>query len=499
MSASMSSPWIRDYIVDVAETYGAQCYNAPAMTKGRKKVQLIDFLTYHENSYVWAWISDKNFRVSARISKDAVDEYKSKHGRSIVDSRHYLIFISNFRPMFSPRPLGSKSPGNTPISHMSLEIGSVSFMGIGAHMFGTPRDLESDPKMKEWILGLRQDGGGGNVLKLRKQQDPGQNKKTPSPPPPPFSSYAPASQYQTTATPEVSAKSKGERPQSFQRLYAKRWRKVDCDRWKFAAKPEEKEQPRQAESSHPLSDEPSVSPPRTPLHAPSQRQCTPTDWSPSNRGSPIVSDETSVTGHPNRIEQHDEPGILATSQILSGAEEHIEETATASDSRSLQPPTPAQRIKPFIFSSSPRTGNSLEKFPSASPRPVQQLPSSSPLLLDSSLPLPSSSLPEQMGVRRTIQRKVPHPGLSLPRPDRTKQGPIQILVPNSDASQQNQPQLLSRLPGFPSSLAQEFKPVDSSTPREGESGNSKIRDTSKMISQPVSIRGDIDDQGNPAG
>jgi hypothetical protein len=81
--------------MDVAQTYGAQHYNAP-VTAGKKKVQLTDvrswipsspiltvarqFLTYQESSYVWAWISDKGHRVSVRISKDAVDQYKRSVG-----------------------------------------------------------------------------------------------------------------------------------------------------------------------------------------------------------------------------------------------------------------------------------------------------------------------------------------------------------------------------------------------------------------------------------
>lgn len=39
MSESMSSPWIRDYLIDVAETYGVQLYNTP-LPKGKKRVQL---------------------------------------------------------------------------------------------------------------------------------------------------------------------------------------------------------------------------------------------------------------------------------------------------------------------------------------------------------------------------------------------------------------------------------------------------------------------------
>ena len=91
----MSTPWIRDYLLDVAQTYGAQLYNTP-VTPAKKRVQLTDvrswlpyspiltvalqFLTYQESSYVWAWISDKDHRVSVRISKDAVDQYKRSVG-----------------------------------------------------------------------------------------------------------------------------------------------------------------------------------------------------------------------------------------------------------------------------------------------------------------------------------------------------------------------------------------------------------------------------------
>lgn len=63
--------------------------------------------------------------------------------------------------MFSPRPISPNAFGNTPVSHISLEIGGLSSIGTGGHLFGNPRDLESDENMKEWVLGLRQDGGGG--------------------------------------------------------------------------------------------------------------------------------------------------------------------------------------------------------------------------------------------------------------------------------------------------------------------------------------------------
>lgn len=85
----------------------------------------------------------------------------SLHRRNIIDCRFSVVVISGYRPMFSPRPLGPNATGNTPVSHISLDVDFVKLLGIGGHLFGNPRDLESDENMKEWMLGLRQDGGGG--------------------------------------------------------------------------------------------------------------------------------------------------------------------------------------------------------------------------------------------------------------------------------------------------------------------------------------------------
>ncbi|KAH0827829.1 hypothetical protein J3R83DRAFT_3455 [Lanmaoa asiatica] len=521
MSDSMSSPWIRDYFMDVAETYGAQLYNVP-VSKKKRRVQLTDFLTYQENSYVWAWVSDKDHRVPVRISKDAVDQYNTTHGRRIIDSRFFLVFVSSYRPMFSPRPLGPNASGNTPVSHMSLEISHVSSIGSGGHLFGNPRDLESDENMKEWVLGLRQDGGGGNVLKLRKQQELVQNKQaSPSPPPPPFSP-APAAQYQTAKAVGDVAKPKPERPQDLKRAYAKRWRIVEVDPWKFMTKPAVEERPIQTELGHPpveplldTANRPEsrgslvcpASPHRTPSPTSLQRQGTPTDWSLSNRGSPVALDEANTFAVGNGIQQHDELEDLP--HLPSDTEGHT--TLDTAITSSLQPPTPAQRIKrSSICRSSSPPRSSPNSSARSSPRPSQQLPRSSPLPPSSSLSLLSSSLPMPTGIRKNIQRKVPHPGLPVSRPDPTKQGPAQILVPNSDTSgigssqsysqsqhlsqsRQHQPRSLSHSPAFLSSLAKEFKPSDASTPREEKPVNMS-RHASKMFAKSLPTHGDIEEQ-----
>lgn len=48
---------------------------------------------------------------------------------------------------------------------LSLECHSVTLTGAaGSGVFGMPKQVNSDPKVKEWLLGLREGGGGGCVV-----------------------------------------------------------------------------------------------------------------------------------------------------------------------------------------------------------------------------------------------------------------------------------------------------------------------------------------------
>ncbi|KIM65018.1 hypothetical protein SCLCIDRAFT_585033 [Scleroderma citrinum Foug A] len=159
MAESIPAAWISDYLIDAAETYGGQLYDVPPFIK-KKRVQLIEFLTFHENSYVWACASDKTHRIPIRISREAAEEFKAKNsGRNVVDYRFALVFIKHFRPIFSPRPLGGGLKGNTPTPHLALEVGYVENIGPGTHIFGDPNDVESNSLVHEWVAGLRRDGG----------------------------------------------------------------------------------------------------------------------------------------------------------------------------------------------------------------------------------------------------------------------------------------------------------------------------------------------------
>ncbi|KAI6121694.1 hypothetical protein F5141DRAFT_1289858 [Pisolithus sp. B1] len=472
MADSIPGPWICDYLIEVAERHGEQLYNVPFCNK-RKKVQLTELLTFHKNSYVWAWISDKVHRIAVRISREGVEDYEARHGRKVIDCRFAVVFIRDFRPIFAPRPVGANQKGNTPISHIALEVGCVNFVGIGSHVFCDPKDVESNASVKEWVLGLREDGGGGNILKLRKQEQkvPAKMQVSPSRRSSPTSYEPPGVQAGEEAVPkpvmgDVNPKPLRSRPIDLRREHSRRWRAYEVDRWKFACKPTQQEAAanREAEPIVVTTDPAQVLASvttrisRTPLPESPKAlvpQGTPSAWSPSQRASPVQQVESWTS--PPRVTTTD----TYTAEVHSDLEIEKPTEETIERSRSLRsysprPPTPAQRRGRVS--------------------PIFQSPSS-PLLPSSAFPLPSFPT----NLRKKVKRKVPPPEV-LPTRDPNHSGPTQILVPNSDpttsttsqplsqASQshtmsQTYSQSQSHVPPFPSSLSNEFKPGETSTPR----------------------------------
>lgn len=54
--------------------------------------------------------------------------------------------------------------GMSSMSHLALEVKEFDVKGsFGADPWGSPQDVESDERIREWIEGLRTDGGGGYV------------------------------------------------------------------------------------------------------------------------------------------------------------------------------------------------------------------------------------------------------------------------------------------------------------------------------------------------
>ena len=95
--ADALAPWFLDYALSIAETYGANISNVPSHAKG-KKVQITEvsspirtqfclhlqhpsdmqFLTYgseEEDNLLWAQISDKQYIIPVKFTKDAMAQY----------------------------------------------------------------------------------------------------------------------------------------------------------------------------------------------------------------------------------------------------------------------------------------------------------------------------------------------------------------------------------------------------------------------------------------
>ncbi|KAI6002731.1 hypothetical protein EDD15DRAFT_2465522 [Pisolithus albus] len=465
MADSIPSSWICDYLIEIAERHGGQLGDVPLCNK-KKRVQLTEFLTFHENSYVWAWISDKAHRIAVRISREGVENFKAQHaGREVFDCRFAVMFIQNFRPILARRPVGANQKGNTPISHIALEIQHVKHVGPGGHVFCDPKDVESNPSVKE------------NVLKLRKQEQQVSANVASLTFTTIFASFTQATGFSGGPGQSISE----ENTQNGGAQY-------EVDRWKFAFKPTQQEAVANLEAGPTIvttgparvlaSPTPLIPLPESPRAL--VPQGTPSVWSPSHCSSPMQEAELRTSPSRNMDTDACDTELHSDLEVEKPTEETIESVRSLR-SCSPRPPTPLQlrgRISPNIRSPS------------------------SPSLPNNHFPLPSFST-FSASLRKKVKRKVPPPEV-FPMRDPNHSGSTQILVPNSDPSatisqphsqvsqshtmSQAYSQSQSHAPPFSSSLSNEFKPGETSTPRTvGELSHSKpsklaSRMTSELIS-----------------
>ncbi|EPQ56957.1 hypothetical protein GLOTRDRAFT_120355 [Gloeophyllum trabeum ATCC 11539] len=177
MSESLRTPWIYAYLAEVGETYGAFLSNVPKYSKN-KKVQLIEFLTYNqdtEDSCIWGVVSDKEHTIPVRINAEALRTYRAAvgpEGRRLTEQRNALVKIKDFRPFFSRVPLGGNVKGMTKHARLALEVDFIEVVGsVAEARWGSPSDVGGVDKVRRWTEGLQQDGGGGNILKIEKEQE----------------------------------------------------------------------------------------------------------------------------------------------------------------------------------------------------------------------------------------------------------------------------------------------------------------------------------------
>ncbi|KAG2150562.1 hypothetical protein DEU56DRAFT_35387 [Suillus clintonianus] len=165
-------PWISQYLITVAETSGKSFADLPieAISPSKKKrVQIIEFLTFNGDAAIWGRVSDKESMIPVCFTKDAVSQYtKDSQGRRITEAKHAIFSIGQFRPIFVRIPVGNNRSKLSEDPHIALEAGVVKFVGAGTGVFGPPQDVEMNSQVRAWVRGLRQGGDGGDVIKRDK-------------------------------------------------------------------------------------------------------------------------------------------------------------------------------------------------------------------------------------------------------------------------------------------------------------------------------------------
>ncbi|KAG0707358.1 hypothetical protein DFH29DRAFT_25482 [Suillus ampliporus] len=491
MSNSIPTQWISQYLIKVAETCGKSFADIPieAITPSKKKrVQIIEFLTYNENAPIWGRVSDKEYVIPVCFTKNAVSQYmKDLQGRRLTEAKHAIFCIGQLRPIFVRIPVGNNRAKLSEELHVALEAGVVKFIGSGVGVYGSPQDVETNTRVRAWVRGLRRGGDGGEVLKHAKQNALDLEQQEAADPP---SQDIPSVTNHLEAPPKPQARESGrhsphvvpERPVRSpdpMREYRKRWIHLEKDLRPYPGDDDEVqtlvgEHPRMGQlpvqESIPPDDVINVarSQPCTPQRT---RQTTPgiSEWPSSLPGSPAgVLPCVPPSAHVADVEL---PNDRATVEASTEEGRSLREPSALPTTSPLRPPTPAQRVR-------------------RSPSPPDS----------SFVPAPSSSF--SVPIRRNIKRKVPHPG--VPPSPTDSSGQTRILVPNSDTSQ-SQSQLMSQpssqlllqsqphQPLFPSQLTQEFKPGPTSTPaivNQGISGKGFAASQMPPSDQPESRWGD---------
>ncbi|KAI8993892.1 hypothetical protein BD414DRAFT_266456 [Trametes punicea] len=177
MADALSSPWILNYLISVAEEYGGELASVPKSEKGHK-VQFVKFLTFAKPgskgpSIIWVDVSDKKHIIHARLSLEAVSKYMQSpcYTGPVTSHKSALVRLTEFRPAFARVARREAGGGMTEQSRLYLDVNAFELLGcFGEPMWGSPIDIAQDATIREWMLGLQQDGGGGNVLKLKKQR-----------------------------------------------------------------------------------------------------------------------------------------------------------------------------------------------------------------------------------------------------------------------------------------------------------------------------------------
>ncbi|KAL1714266.1 hypothetical protein EV715DRAFT_209979 [Schizophyllum commune] len=165
-------PWIADYLVRIAEQHGVKIWDAPT---DKKKAQIIEFKRKgrahdDDDSFVWAEVSDKDYRMPIRFSKESVAAYRQRTRAHMEDKKSAIATVT-VRPMHTHVPLGD-GKGVSHDLRLALDCTEFHLIGsFGEEVFGKPKPLRLHPEISAWEKALRKDGGEGNFLKERKEAE----------------------------------------------------------------------------------------------------------------------------------------------------------------------------------------------------------------------------------------------------------------------------------------------------------------------------------------
>ncbi|EIN11649.1 hypothetical protein PUNSTDRAFT_131808 [Punctularia strigosozonata HHB-11173 SS5] len=181
--------WIKDYVISVAEKHGGNLSSVPVHDKSGKAqlIQACLFCAFFNSSEsldssrstpeptavepIWAVISDKEHTIPVRLTQEAVEHHNMTDltKNRLTKHRGAVVRVKSFKLVFRRRPLGGQQKGMTAEQVITLDVDAIEVIGSSEEaVFGDPTEISCDPLVARWIQGLRDGGGGGNVLKLEK-------------------------------------------------------------------------------------------------------------------------------------------------------------------------------------------------------------------------------------------------------------------------------------------------------------------------------------------
>ncbi|KAJ3814115.1 hypothetical protein F5876DRAFT_73202 [Lentinula aff. lateritia] len=165
-------PWIQNYLIQIAETKGADLSSVEWSLKV-KKAQVIEFITHgsrnkDEDTAIWARVSDKSHYIPVRFNAEAAAQYRRVNRTRLNEVKTALITLRKYRLFHSRVPSALKGHKLTHYSCLALECSELRLLGsIGEPTIGNPVGVETHQELSKYTIELSNPGGGANFLKLR--------------------------------------------------------------------------------------------------------------------------------------------------------------------------------------------------------------------------------------------------------------------------------------------------------------------------------------------